>query len=370
MAGIYIHVPFCKTRCLYCDFFSNTRMDKKSAYLDALCEEIANRKDYLQQDPIKTLYFGGGTPSQLSRNDLESIFHTIRQYFDLSQCEEITLEANPEDLSPEYIQMLRTLPFNRISMGVQSFSDKDLKFLNRRHNARRALDAVRDCQRAGFQNISIDLMYGLPGQTLDDWKLNLETALSLNIQHISSYHLIYEEGTALYRLLQGGKINPVDEDLSVSMFRTLIETLKEGGFLHYEISNFALEGYYSKHNTSYWTGDRYLGLGPGAHSFDGECRHFNIGDMEGYIHGKPVEEEKLSHEEHYNEFILTSLRTMWGLPLKGVQEKFGEKLYQYCLTAAAPHLQSGMLVQTEGRLKLSPEGIFVSDGIMSDLMYV
>ncbi|MEG1587164.1 MAG: radical SAM family heme chaperone HemW, partial [Bacteroidales bacterium] len=269
MAGIYIHIPFCKTRCLYCDFFSNTRMDKKNAFIATLCKEIENRKTYLGDATIKTLYFGGGTPSQLEEADFRQIFTTLKNCFDLSQCHEITLEANPDDLSESYIAMLRTLPFNRISIGIQSFSDRDLKFLNRRHDAQQAIRAVNNCKQAGFDNISIDLMYGLPGQTPDEWEKNLETALSLNIQHISSYHLIYEEGTALYRLLERGKVNPVDEESSLQMFRTLIDTLRKKGFVQYEISNFARDERYSMHNTSYWTGDKYLGLGPGAHSFDG-----------------------------------------------------------------------------------------------------
>lgn len=377
MAGIYIHVPFCQTRCLYCDFFSNTRMNKKKRWLQTLCREIELRKDYLKGAPIRTLYFGGGTPSQLGEADFRQIFDTLQANFDLSQCEEITLEGNPEDLTNEYIAMLRQFPFNRISMGVQSFDDADLKFLNRRHNASRAEEAVRSCQEAGFTNISIDLMYGLPGQTLTGWRTNLEKALSLQVEHISSYHLIYEEGTALYRLLQQGKIKPVDEDTSLMMFRMLIDTLAEGEFEHYEISNFARDGRYSKHNTSYWQNTPYLGLGPGAHSYDGENRHFNPGDFEQYTElvgnndvADFIETEILSADERYNEFILTSLRTMWGLPLDTLRQQYGEERYAYCMEMAQPHLDGGFLKEEEGRLKLTKEGIFISDGIMSDLLYI
>lgn len=376
MAGIYIHVPFCQTRCLYCDFFSNTRMNKKEGWLRTLCREIALRKDYLANEPVHTLYFGGGTPSQLGESDFEQIFNTLQTHFDLSQCEEITLEGNPEDLTDAYIQMLRRFPFNRISMGVQSFDDADLKFLNRRHNANRAAQAVKACQQAGFNNISIDLMYGLPGQTLEGWQKNLDTALSLNVQHISSYHLIYEEGTALYRLLQQGKVKVADEEVSLAMFRMLIDKLQQAGFEHYEISNFARNGLYSKHNTSYWQGTPYLGLGPGSHSYDGHNRHYNPGDFNLYMErlaadsAEFTETEILSADERYNELILVSLRTMWGLPLNTVRTQFGEARYLYCLQMARPHLEAHLLKEEQGFLKLTKEGIFVSDGIMADLLYV
>ncbi len=371
MAGIYIHIPFCVTRCVYCDFFSNVRMDKKEAFLEALLREIRLRKEYLKGEIVRTVYFGGGTPSQLHADDFRRIFDTLTECFDLSQCEEITLEGNPEDLTPEYIEALRELPFNRISMGVQSFDENDLKFLNRRHNAGRALAAVRDCQAAGFTNISIDLIYGLPGQTLEGWKKNLETAISLDVPHLSSYHLIYEEGTRLYKLLEAGKVAAIDEETSLEMFRMLIASLREAGFQHYEISNFAKEGYYSKHNSSYWSGEKYLGLGPSAHSFNQETRSWNIADLQSYIDGKAEgETETLNLSERYNDFILTSLRTMWGLSLSALESTFGQELRDYCLAQAKPHLATGMLTETENRLKLSPEGIFVSDGIMSDLMYI
>lgn len=371
MAGIYIHIPFCVTRCTYCDFFSNIRMDQKEAFIQALCKEIADRKEYLGGEVIETLYFGGGTPSQLQEDDFNQIFQALNNHFDLSCCKEITLEANPDDLIPDYITMLRKFPFNRLSMGIQSFSDEDLKFLNRRHGAAQAIRAVRDCQTGGFTNISIDLMYGLPGQTLEGWKENLRTALSLNVQHISSYHLIYEEGTKLYRLLQGGKVTPVTEDLSVAMFRELIDSLKKGGFIHYEISNFGKEGCFSQHNSSYWLGKKYLGLGPSAHSFNLESRSWNVADLRKYISGETTQEvEVLSFNERYNDFVLTALRTYWGLPLDILEQEFGKERLTYCLRQARPHLASGMLLNTENRLKLSPEGIFVSDGIMSDLMYV
>ena len=371
MAGIYIHIPFCKTRCLYCDFFSNTQMSKKNNFIHALCREMENRKNYLNTSAVNTLYLGGGTPSQLSESDFIQIFDSLQRNFNLSECKEITIEANPDDLTAEYIRMLRQFPFNRISIGIQSFDNQDLQFLNRRHNAQRAIDAVRNCQKAGFNNISIDLMYGLPGQSIEKWQKNIDSALSLHIQHISSYHLIYEEGTALYRLLEQKKITPVSEECSLAMFQTLIHSLKEKGFIHYEISNFARPGYHSRHNSSYWTGEKYLGLGPGAHSFNGDCRHYNIGNLLQYIAGEnELVEERLSEQEHFNDFVLTALRTVWGLSLNLVQTKFGAKYYNYCLKMAKKHLDNGNLILDNNILRLSEKGIFISDGIMSDFMYI
>ena len=371
MSGIYIHIPFCKTKCIYCDFFSNVRLDQKDRYVQALCDEIEIRKEYLGNDPVRTIYFGGGTPSLLNQSDFDRIFDKLNDTFDLSQASEITIEANPDDLSPQYIATLASLPFNRISMGIQSFSDDDLRFLNRRHSAEAAIRAVKECQANGFGNISIDLMYGLPNQTLSDWEKNLETALSLQINHISSYHLIYEEGTKLYRLLESGKLSETDEKISLEMFRMLIRKLVDGGFIHYEISNVGKEGYFSKHNSSYWKGEKYIGLGPGAHSFNLKTRSSNLPDLNKYINkeAKPIT-EVLTDDEQYNDFILTSLRTMWGISLTDLKERFGSRLFDYCMKQATPYLNRGMLIKQENRLKLSPDGIFISDGIMSDLMFV
>ncbi len=371
MAGIYIHIPFCKTRCAYCDFYSNTSMQIKSDYITALKKEISFRKSELEQQEISTLYFGGGTPSQLDISDWKEIFDHLYSCFDLNKTTEITLEANPEDLTDEYILYLSQLPFNRISIGIQSFLDSDLKSLNRRHNSQRAIQAVTNCKELGFDNISIDLMYGLPGQTLEQWKENLQIALSLGIQHISSYHLIYEEGTVLFRQLEKGIIKPIDEDLSLEMFHTLINTLKSAGFIHYEISNFALPSYFSKHNSSYWKGISYLGLGPSAHSFDGLNRYYNPSNIKDYI-SDPIyrTSEILSIDEQYNDLILTSLRTYWGLDLNELKTKFGIDKYNYCLEMAKPHIDSNNLFIDDNTLKISEEGIFISDSIMSDLMYI
>ncbi len=346
-------------------------MQIKNDYIKALKEEITFRKNELKEQEISTLYFGGGTPSQLDISDWKEIFDHLFSTFNLSKTKEITLEANPEDLTDEYILHLSQLPFNRISIGIQSFLNSDLRSLNRRHNSERAIQAVRKCKELGFDNISIDLMYGLPGQTLEQWKENLQIALSLGIQHISSYHLIYEEGTALYRQLENGKIKPIDEDLSLEMFQTLIKVLKDAGFIHYEISNFALPGYFSAHNSSYWKEVPYLGLGPSAHSFDGHNRHHNPSNIKDYI-SSPINRssEILSLDEQYNDLILISLRTCWGLNLDYLRSKYGVERYDYCLNMAKPHIDSKNLLIENNILKISDEGIFISDSIMSDLMYI
>ncbi len=346
-------------------------MQIKSAYIKALKDEITFRKNDLLEQEISTLYFGGGTPSQLDISDWKEIFDHLYSTFDLSKTSEITLEANPEDLTDEYILNLSQLHFNRISIGIQSFLDSDLKSLNRRHNSERAIQAIRKCKQLGFDNISIDLMYGLPGQTLEQWKENLQIASSLGVQHISSYHLIYEEDTALYRQLESGKIKPIDEDLSLEMFQTLIQSLKDAGFIHYEISNFALPGYISQHNSSYWKETPYLGLGPSAHSFDGHNRHYNPSSIKDYI-SDPTKRssEILSIDEQYNDLILISLRTSWGLNLSHLRSKYGDDKYNYCLEMAKPHIENKNLILKDNILKISDEGIFISDSIMSDLMFI
>lgn len=375
MAGLYIHVPFCQKRCLYCDFYSNTDMGYQEAYLSALIREMELRKNYLEGETLETIYFGGGTPSQLSVENLNRIFEAIYRHFPVNQDMEITLEANPDDMTPAYVAALRSLPVNRISMGVQSFDAADLKFLNRRHDREEALRAVRLCQEHNLYNISIDLIYGLPGQTPEKWQKNLDEVLRLDIPHISAYHLIYEEGTALYRLLEAGKITAVDEETSLELFTLLIENLAAAGYQHYEISNFARPGWYARHNSSYWKGKKYLGLGPSAHSYNGTEREWNVASLPEWIKGiqtgKPaLENEQLDENTCYNEYIMTHLRTMWGIDLNELSEKFGEKKLKYCLNIAQTYEKRNLLFQKDGKLTLTKEGIFVSDGIMSDLLWV
>lgn len=343
-------------------------------FVNALCDEARMRKKEFPE-PVKTIYFGGGTPSRLRQEHFEKVFETLHRHFSIESMAEITVEANPDDLSEAYVEMLSRLPVNRLSIGIQSFNDKELKFLSRRHSAQEAIDAVKRCQRYGFGNISIDLMYGLPGQNREIWDYNLTQAIALDVPHISSYHLIYEEKTRMYRLLQTGRIKPVGEEVSTDMFSLLIERLTAKGYIHYEISAFGKEGYFSLHNTSYWKNEKYLGLGPAAHSYDGDHRSFNIPSLVRYI--KSVESgilnretELLSRAEKYNEMVLTGLRTMWGLDLTDLTTRFGDKFYQYCLENARKYLDRNLLKTEGGKLKLTRDGIFISDGIMSDLMWI
>lgn len=375
MAGIYIHIPFCKTRCIYCDFYSTTRSELKERYIHALCHELETRRQYLQGEPIETIYFGGGTPSQLSGEDFQQVFDTIEKTYSIGQVQEITLEANPDDLTPQYVQTLANLPFNRISMGLQTFDEATLRLLNRRHTAAQAITAIERCREAGFRNISIDLIYGLPGETAERWEHDLAQAIALNPEHISAYHLIYEEGTPIYKMLQQHRVCEVDEESSVHFFSNLIDRLTTAGYEHYEISNFCRPGYHSRHNTSYWQGIPYLGCGPSAHSFNRREREWNIASLNKYLNGiesgeRAYETEILDTTTRYNERIITSIRTSQGLSLTKLKEEFGTEPWQYCLNMAASSIKNGMLEEREGNLRLTREGIFISDSIMSDLLKV
>lgn len=375
MAGIYIHIPFCKTRCIYCDFYSTTHSELKERYIHALCRELEIRRQYLQGEPIETIYFGGGTPSQLSGEDFQQVFDTIEKIYGMKQVQEITLEANPDDLTPQYVQTLAKLPFNRISMGLQTFDEATLRLLNRRHTAAQAITAIERCREAGFRNISIDLIYGLPGETAERWEHDLTQAIALNPEHISAYHLIYEEGTPIYKMLQQHRVSEVDEESSVYFFSSLIDRLTAAGYEHYEISNFCRPGYHSRHNTSYWQGIPYLGCGPSAHSFNRREREWNIASLNKYLQGiesgeRACETEILNTTTRYNECIITSIRTSQGLSLTKLKEEFGTELWQYCLNMAAHSIKNGMLEERGDNLRLTRKGIFISDSIMSDLLKV
>ncbi len=375
MAGIYLHIPFCKTRCIYCDFYSTTCSNQTEAYVQALCQEIESRKEYLNGEAVETIYFGGGTPSQLSLPQFEQIFAAIERAFGTIVAQEITLEANPDDLTEEYVTQLATLPFNRISIGIQTFNDKVLKLLKRRHNATQAIEAVKRCRQAGFKNISIDLIYGLPGETTESWQADLHQAIALDVEHISAYHLIYEEDTPLYELRKQHRVTEVDEESSLLFFEMLIDTLRTAGYEHYEISNFCKPAMHSRHNTSYWQGIAYLGCGPSAHSFKGDEREWNLPSLSDYIEGmacgkRPYEKEELSHITRYNEYIITSLRTHWGVSLPRLKDEFGEELYNYCLKMAKSHLENKKMERDEHTLRLTRAGIFISDDIMSDLLKI
>ena len=375
MAGIYIHIPFCKKRCIYCDFYSTTDSRKIPQYIEAIKKEAALRKDYAGGETVETVYLGGGTPSQLAGQQVKDIIGHIYNIYSVSENAETTIEMNPDDISLPLLQSLKEAGVNRLSMGIQTFNEQNLKFLNRRHTAAEAIDKVKMCKDCGFDNISIDLIYGMPVESHDDWIADIEKAISLGTQHISAYHLIYEEGTRMTQLLEQGIITETDEEESLSQFKTMIDMLKSAGFVHYEISNFCKPGFESKHNSSYWKGKKYTGIGPSAHSFDGNNRQWNIANLDEYIYkvnnGQQFwEEEILSTAEKYNDLILTSLRTMWGLDMNMLERSFGKIYLDYCMKNAMPHIERGTLSLQDGIMKLTENGIFVSDDIMSDLMYV
>lgn len=338
-----------------------------------VCKELVERKDYLNGESIETIYFGGGTPSQLSLSQIGKILKTIYIIYNVREDAEITLEGNPDDMTVDFLQQIRQLGINRLSMGVQSFDDKRLKFIHRRHSSEQTRKAICNAVDAGFTNISIDLMFGFPGQTLDDWKTDVIEALKLPVKHISAYSLMYEEGTLLNRMLENGEIEELDEELSLQMFKCLVESLADAGFEQYEISNFSRKGYRSRHNSSYWHGIPYLGVGAGAHSYDGESRQYNPNSLTDYLDGVGPEKEKLTLNDRYNEYVFTSLRTCDGLDLDELKIKFGADYYRYCIENAQKHIDNGRLVlnkREKSFLVLTKDGIFVSNDVMSDLMMV
>ncbi|MDR3250386.1 MAG: radical SAM family heme chaperone HemW [Tannerella sp.] len=382
MAGLYVHIPFCVKRCIYCDFYSNTDLGRKGEYVSALVREMEMRSDAMKNSVIETVYFGGGTPSQLCASDFGRLFDAAYRCFSVAAAPEITLEANPDDLSDTYVESLKQFPFNRISIGIQSFIDDELRRLNRRHTAREALDAVYRCKDAGFDNISVDIMYGLPSQTTECWEYNVDKAVELDVQHISAYCLTYEEGAAIYEMRERGDVQPVDDDLSEVFFRRLVEKLADAGFVHYEISNFAKcspdypDGRVSLHNSSYWNGTHYVGLGAAAHSYDGDTRSWNVSSTSDYIRSIieddviPCEIECLNERMKYNDFIITRLRTMRGVSPKELEKEFGEARKHEFLEKIHPFLCSEMLKIQGEYVKVDYKGIFLCDAIIVGLLSV
>ena len=373
MAGIYIHIPFCSSRCIYCDFYSTTMgLDMRAAYVEALCAELIARSPELSGQSVRTLYFGGGTPSLLSLSQLQSIMDTLRSHYDFVSEPEMTLESNPDDVTEELALGWRSLGFNRVSLGLQTFQDDILKLLRRRHTSATARQAVKWLREAGFENLTLDLIYGLPGQNMDIWKQDVQQLLELPVQHLSAYALSYEPGTVLTKMRDRKEIVEADEETIRQMYLYLIETSREAGFVHYEISNFARPGYESRHNSSYWEGVPYLGAGPGAHSYDGRrTRRANLPDLKNYIRrtgDAPHELEILTRLQLFEEYLLTGLRTAKGISLEKIRNDFGQRVYFRVQQLAAPHLQKGYLKQMEDRLCLTLEGILISDYIISDLM--
>lgn len=374
MAGIYLHIPFCKQRCTYCDFYKEIAPENIDRFVSSLMDELLLRKDYLKGEQISTIYFGGGTPSILNYSHFDNIFRIIYSHFDVHEKAEITMEANPDDLTEIYLRTLSPLPFNRLSIGIQSFNDADLKKINRRHNAQQAKEAVNNARKAGFNNISIDLIYALPGQNLNDWKTQLEEAFMLKVEHISAYGLTYEKGTELWRQRNKGLLAVVDDEVTLQMYDYMLLKMKKNNYDAYEISNFSKPGFRSQHNSSYWKFIPYLGVGPSAHSFDGDSRQWNIASVKKYIEriasGDTLfEKETLSLQDLYNDYVMVALRTSEGIHLPYVEDKFGRNMLTECLKNATTYLQSQDLLLDNGeRLYLSQKGIHISNLIIMELM--
>ncbi len=372
MAGIYIHIPFCRHKCNYCNFYSLASTRNMKQVSQAIISELQQRKNYLAGHTIETIYFGGGTPSILETSDIEKILYTIHTNYPVDKSAEITLEANPNDLTPEKLKALKKAGINRLSIGIQSFRQEDLLFLSRTHTSAQVTQCIRDSKQAGFHNLSIDLIYGIPTLTEQGWEENLQKAFSLGISHISAYSLTIEDKTPLAFMIRKGKTKPVDENLSLLHYSILLRMLAEHGYEQYEVSNFCLPGGYSRHNTAYWQGKHYLGLGPSAHSYNGISRSWNVAHLAKYIEtsaGGEVEHEQelLSPLTQLNEYIMTSLRTKWGCDLVEVKRKFGEESAEKLLLDALPFIDSKQMVYREGKLLLTPEGLLFADGISASL---
>ncbi|PRX41566.1 radical SAM family heme chaperone HemW [Salegentibacter salegens] len=373
-AGLYIHIPFCKQACHYCDFHFSTSLKKKGKLVEMLCRELLLRKDELNSPEIQTIYFGGGTPSLLEADELQQIFETIYANYKIAENPEITLEANPDDLTEEKLEMLKASKINRLSIGVQSFFEEDLKLMNRAHNAEEALKSIKLAKQS-FDNISIDLIYGIPGMSLERWKRNLEISLELDVPHISSYALTVEPNTALQKFIERGKIKPVDDEAAKHHFEILVETLTKNGFEHYEFSNFGKSGYFSQNNTAYWLGKSYLGIGPAAHSYDGNSRKWNISNNPLYIKSLekgeiPQETEDLSVSDKYNEYVMTRLRTKFGVDIAEVFQKFGENYKAHFAELAKPLQKENLIQEKNGIFHITSKGKFLSDGIAADLFFL
>lgn len=374
MAGIYIHIPFCKQACHYCDFHFSTSLKKKEEMLAAIQRELFLRKDELAGEHIETIYFGGGTPSILAVDEINTLIDTVYQQYTVVHQPEITLEANPDDLDPATIQRLAQSKVNRLSIGIQSFGEEDLKMMNRAHNAQEAISCLQEVVQY-FDNISIDLIYGIPNLSNERWIDNIQRILDLGIPHISCYALTVEERTALNKLIQKGVIPSPKEEVAHVHFMLLIEKLRANGYIHYELSNFAKPGYYSKNNSAYWLGKKYLGIGPSAHSFDGRYRSWNISNNPLYIKSieageLPSEIEELSVVDRYNEYVMTGLRTIWGVDLTRVSNEFGAEFYNYLVQESASFIADGFMQKQENILTITDKGKFLSDGIASDLFWL
>ncbi|MCQ2301816.1 MAG: radical SAM family heme chaperone HemW [Bacteroidales bacterium] len=380
MAGIYIHIPFCNSKCAYCGFYSIASQKQKSAFLEALHSEIAQRTDYLKGEEIDTIYFGGGTPSILSIEEIKGILECVSRHNKVNPAAEITLEANPDTLNPEYLQGLRKLGINKLSIGIQSFFDDDLKYLSRRHDANHARQCIGWAKQAGFDNLTLDLIYGLPTATSEKWSQNLDLFFETGAQHLSAYALTVEPNTIMAKQITAGKLQPVNEDDAVREYEILCQRAKENGFLHYEISNFAKPGFRSKHNCSYWNRTPYAGFGPSAHSFDGTSRQWNVDNISQYIeyeinpspnttNPSPITKEILMPEQAYDEYVMLKLRTAWGIDLKYMEREMGKRFSDYCLKQAQILIAQGKVTQTREFLHLTDAQMLFADGIAETLFW-
>jgi oxygen-independent coproporphyrinogen-3 oxidase len=375
MSGVYFHIPFCKQLCHYCAFHKSISLQATNEMLHCFKKELELRKDYLNEKTLSTIYFGGGTPSVYQPEQIEMLIQELSKYWNIAPDAEITLEANPDDLTKDYLTSLSKSSVNRLSVGIQSFHDEDLILMNRRHTGKEAFETIKRAQDFGFNNISVDQIYGVPGLTMEKWQKNLHMVYELDIQHISSYHLMYDPGTIFARKLEKGQLIEMGEEESFEQFKYLIDSARANGFTHYEISNFCKDGYISRHNSSYWKQKQYLGIGPSAHSYNLQEREWNLAHNYKYMKavkegGSFSEKEELNFYDNFNDLILTSLRTYWGLDLKIVQEQFGEDLYQHCVQKAKKYIESKHIRQENDSLILSDDGVFISNDIMSDFFFV
>ena len=375
MAGIYIHIPFCKQKCHYCNFYSTVSLKYRNDFISALTREIASKKSYLEQEKVHTIYFGGGTPSMLSTDEISYIINLIDYRFDVASDAEITLEANPDDLDKDKINDLKNYtPINRLSIGIQSFFDDDLRYLNRVHSSNQAHNSIENVLKVGFNNVTIDLIYGIPTLNNKKWKTNLKRFFDYKIPHLSSYSLTVESKTALDVLIKKKKIKNIVEAESIEHFKILVEETNKHNFIHYEISNFALKGHYSKHNSIYWLGVQYLGLGPSAHSYNGKSRQWNVMNIKKYceealIENIVEEKEYLDKNQSFNEYILTSLRTSWGCDIEHIKNAFGKKYSQHFITNITNAINENNVIRNGNIYTLTKTGKLFADGIASSLFY-
>ena len=382
MSGLYLHIPFCLSKCAYCGFYSIPSTKRKADFLEALKHEMVSRKDYLHGEKVETVYFGGGTPSLLHLEEIEDILKTLHDCFEIDPEAEVTFEANPDTLSLEYLSGLRSLGVNRLSIGIQSFFDNDLRYLSRKHDSSHALQCLDWAKEAGFENISIDLIYGLPTSDADQWNRNLDLFFELDIPHLSAYALTLEPNAVLTKQIEMGKAMPVSEEDSIRDYEILCHRAAEQGYVHYEISNFSKPGMHSRHNTSYWFGIPYAGFGPSAHSYDGKSRQWNVSSLERYVEASSViarsvatrqstvaEKEILSPEQQYDEYVMLRLRTMWGIDLNCIKREMGERFSSHCEQKAQPLIAQGRLSQNKEILYLNDDQMLFADGIAEELFW-